>query len=137
MDTPLTFAFEAIGKISEQAALFPTTETGGFLVGEGSYCEQAWAALNEAADPAHGFSIGAPQMSLALSSIAQAGLETLGTYHSHPGGSAQLSEADALTARNTGLMLIVGMVEPEWDWRLWQPGVGELGFRIAPPGAGP
>jgi proteasome lid subunit RPN8/RPN11 len=131
----LTFEFEAIERIRRQVELFPLLETGGLLAGGGEWVSHALPANNETGelDVARSFRIGPEQMAILVDSIEAEGLSLIGSYHSHPNGTAQMSTADALTARGTGPLLLVAPGSA-WEWKLWDPAAaGEVQFAIAPP----
>jgi len=108
-------------------------EAGGLLAGRGEAVTQAWPARNVALRSRCEFAIQPEELSVKVAQIERLGLELLGTYHSHPNGNAQMSNADAAMARSTGLLLLVGLGEA-WDWRLWDPAAGgEVDFAIRPP----
>lgn len=72
-----------------------------------------------------------PERQLAVQREARAqGLEIVGFYHSHPGGSAQPSEEDVRMAHPGMLMLIValrhGLVAEARAWRFSGGGFSEV-----------
>jgi proteasome lid subunit RPN8/RPN11 len=118
------FYFSAALAIHDHLRLNPTREAGGLLLGDAERGEVIWACPveNAAEDQRSEFRIEAEAMARVLA--GKHDHELLGTFHSHPGGPAVMSRADAAVAENTGLMLIVATYQHGWEWALFDPVAG-------------
>jgi proteasome lid subunit RPN8/RPN11 len=128
------FSFSSTLTIHDHVKAFHTLEAGGLLFGEDQTVVYAVPAMNEAAEPHESFTIGADNLAKHLAVFQDRGLELVGSFHSHPNGSAKLSKADVAMAAATGLLMIVAPGEPTWTWALYDPVEGgEVDFAVAPP----
>lgn len=132
----MRFAYDVLDVIRLQLrAGDRKTEAGGLLFGRGDLVVGAFTARNAAADRRSEFAVDPEVMDRVILNEEARGSELLGTYHSHPNGNAQMSGADAAMARQTGVLLIIGLGRP-WEWRLWDPAAGgEVDLVIDPPWA--
>lgn len=130
------FAYDVIGIIRDQIRDGGRrSEVGGLLFGRDEEVVGVFAAPNVAPAPQAEFRIDPEVMDHLLLNEEARGHELLGSYHSHPRGSAEMSGADAAMAMQTGLLLIIACERGRpWDWRLWDPvASGEAEFVVAPP----
>ncbi|HJQ15519.1 MAG TPA: M67 family metallopeptidase [Allosphingosinicella sp.] len=98
------------------AGAVPDQEICGLLLGEAGRIVAAVAMRNVAVDPTSRFAFAAADHVMTSRQARQSGLRIVGHYHSHPGGSAWPSRADADQAGAQGVYwLIFG----SGRWRLW------------------
>ena len=123
----LTLPTAIADAIQEHARAGAPEEIVGILAGHrengNSTVTRAYRATNAAKRPRTRYEI-APQMELELlDRIDDAGLETVGFYHSHPKGPIEPSETDAELAAWPGYSYVIvslGSDRPEigsWRWR--------------------
>lgn len=94
-------------QIAEHVACEHPREACGLLLGVGNRIDRAIAATNVALDPHRTFEID-PALLLRCHREARAGgAALLGWYHSHPGGGALPSAADAARAVETGKLWVI------------------------------
>jgi desampylase len=122
------FDFWTMAAIARHLSCAPVGhEAGGLLAGPDlTHVDHIWAATNAAGDQAHEFRIDPQELATAVDSIEESGKQLLGTFHSHPEGTPDMSVADRGMAYNTGFALIVATFpSPKpWRWALWDPIVG-------------
>jgi proteasome lid subunit RPN8/RPN11 len=72
----------------------PRIECCGFLAGRAGTITGAYPAENVAINPATRYEVATKEIVQLTRAIREAGLETLGIYHSHPNGKGEPSETD-------------------------------------------
>jgi proteasome lid subunit RPN8/RPN11 len=112
-----------LDQICRDAAVSPTHEICGLLLGDERRVDAIVPTANVAADPARWFEIDPAALFAALRAERAGGPRVIGHYHSHPNGSAEPSPRDAAAAEPGKLWLIVG----GGIARMWL--AGEAGFR--------
>lgn len=134
-----TFTFEAVAEVERQvrfAVQAEPREIGGLLVGDEDVIRAALPIANSAPDPLTAYVPAPEQLSSRLRQIEGAGKKVLGSYHTHPGGRAILSRADAVLAGTLGLLLVVAAPDADepahWGWGLYD-GDCKIDLVIAPP----
>ena len=130
----MCFASNAIETIRDWINLSPPElETGGLLFGAKDAVTIATPIVNSSLHPSVQFAIEPEELARQVGHAEELGLSLLGTFHTHPGRLAVMSREDAASARQTGLLLIIGTSPDGWDWRLWDPlAGGEVELKIAP-----
>lgn len=117
----------------------PARERCGLLLGSGDCVTGVVPAANVHADPARHFELD-PATLLAAHRQARAGGPTLlGHYHSHPGGEAVPSQADAAAAEADGRLWLIVAGDAVGLWRSVAAGAlhgrfDPVGWRFAPAG---
>jgi proteasome lid subunit RPN8/RPN11 len=131
----ISFAYSTIAEIYGTVIHAPAgQEVGGLFFGLDGGVLYAGACENAAADQHGQFAIAPAAQAAVIGMAADLGYELLGSFHTHPEGSAQMSRPDVATAEATGLLLIIATGDPRWEWKLFDPGAGgEVQFAISPP----
>lgn len=94
-------------RLLREAKAAHSREICGLLLGRAGVVEEAVPIVNAARDPRRSFLLD-PAGHLAASRRARhAGRAIVGHYHSHPGGSAEPSYADAQAAEEQGLYWLI------------------------------
>jgi desampylase len=115
---------EALAAIQAHAAEDPRAEVCGLLLGQEGHVATALRTINVADDPTRQFEIDPGALIAAHRAARSGGAQLLGSYHSHPSGSAEPSSIDlAYAAADGRLWLIVAGDEV----RAWV--AGPDGFR--------
>ena len=119
-----------LARIVAEAAVDPTVEACGLLLGEGDCVTAIERCRNVAADPRARFEID-PAALLAAHRRARAGGDAvIGCYHSHPTGRAEPSPRDAADAAPDGSVWLIAAGGAVTAWRAVPDGV--LHGRFAP-----
>jgi proteasome lid subunit RPN8/RPN11 len=125
--------FSATLTIADHVRANPHREAGGLLFGCNRTIVIGEPSANIASDQLTEFALDPEQMAKAIRRQEGIGYELIGTFHSHPNGSAEMSRADVALARSTGLLLICA-TGPTWHWALYDPEAGrEIAATIAFP----
>lgn len=109
-------------RLVSEAAADPAREICGLLFGTVRSIDDARAAANVAADPARFFEVDPVVLIAALRTERTGGARVIGSYHSHPSGSAIPSAHDLAAAQAGALSLIVTGREA----RLWLATAGRF-----------
>lgn len=105
--------------IQRAAAKAAPMEACGLLFGNSAAVTAASATRNVAADPARRFEIDPAALIAALRAEREGGERVAGCWHSHPGGDARPSAADAACAAPDGRLWLIVAGE---DVALWRAG---------------
>ncbi len=92
-----------IRKLAEEN---PHIETCGYLAGNGEEAKEIFPMTNMDQSPEHFTFVPEEQFSV-LDNAAEAGLELIGVYHSHPVSPARMSAEDIRLAYDTSVFYLV------------------------------
>jgi proteasome lid subunit RPN8/RPN11 len=87
-------------------------EACGLLAGQGRRLTEVMEVGNSAKHRSHLFYLEPMEMIQSIQSIRQKGLQWMGVFHSHPGGSGQPSEADLQNWHYPTLLYCIAAVDP-------------------------
>ena len=96
-----------LDQMRAEAKASPAQEICGLLLGAGDTVAEARACRNVAADPARRFEIDPAALLAAHRSARAGGSALLGSYHSHPRGTASPSACDAEAASPDGSLWLI------------------------------
>jgi proteasome lid subunit RPN8/RPN11 len=126
----IPFAAAAIAAIRAAAAASPSREVCGLLLGGAQGIVEAVPTPNRAAQTARNFAV-CPAAHARIQREARAqGLGVTGCYHSHPGGEAIPSGADAAEAEPGAFLWAIAT--PEGALALWRAERGAGRVRFVP-----
>jgi len=124
------FTFEVVEdlarSIREAQQFQPGEEVGGLLFGQGDpvlLVRQGRMLPNVAGDRYREWSASAESIAPTIAHYETVGLELVGSWHTHPFGSTNLSRADAQLNHSFGplLLLVAAPLEVDrgrWEWRV-------------------
>ena len=85
------------------------------LAGRDETITHAYRAKNVAANPATSYEVATREIVRLMREIRTAGLEMLGTYHSHPNGRGEPSETDIAAAGYPDVTYFIIAAPPDAD----------------------
>lgn len=99
------------------AASSPDQEVCGLLFGEEDRLDSATTVNNVADNPACAFEIDPAVLIAAHRAMREGGPSLMGTFHSHPNGSAAPSKVDAENAAPDGQIWLIIAAQKVTAWR--------------------
>jgi desampylase len=117
----------ALAQMMDWAERSPAAEVCGLLLGAPDRISTAVPALNVADDPARRFEIDPAVLIAAHRGARAGGPAVIGSWHSHPSGSAEPSACDAALAAADGSLWLI-LAPPHWA--IWRAGTKGLHGRF-------
>lgn len=125
----VTISRPLLNGILSRTAANPEREICGLLLGEGLCITEAREAANTAAEPERRFELDPATLLAAHREARSGGLQVLGHYHSHPGGTVEPSACDAEMAAPDGALWVI--CSPDGRHALWRAGEAGLHGRFS------
>ena len=96
------------------------SETCGWLAGRNDEVERIYPVANAAQSPQTGFVMEPQAQISSMRAIRQAGMEIVGTYHSHPASPPIPSERDHRLALYPDIVHLIVSLKSQPGLRLWR-----------------
>lgn len=123
MTTTVHIPETLLNQIAKQVMASPAAEICGLLAGTGNAVSAVIPVPNTSATPHTSFTMSPQSLLKQLKAMDDAGLEWIGTYHSHPGKNTFPSQADIKHARENlpdKVMLIASAAGKEVLFQAWR-----------------
>lgn len=113
---------EVLAAIRHHAASCPGEEACGLLFGGPDHIDSASPTRNVATDRARVFEIDPAALFAAIRAERAGGPMLIGCYHSHPGGPAEPSVTDQISAAPDGKLWLIVTADAVTGWRAGSDG---------------